>query len=371
MRILLVCEAFRALGGLREAVDSLAREYLALGHDVAVASVRAPYREDRKIRANVECFPIDVPRWKPVTWRHPERFFRRVDPVELKKVLHAWRPDVVNVHGGVWERFPTMIHACRAERIPIVVSFQSASYAGTWGEKALASLRFAGGLTAVSQAAKDYLQALAPVLQTAVVIPNGADFEVLQEAAPLSRSRPYIFCAARLFLEEKAVDLVVQALALIAQDHPAIDLLIAGDGPDRAKLETMVAEMGLSDRVEMLGFKSQQELASLYKGARLFVMPSRFREGLPLVFLEAMAAGVPAIGSAIGGVPEVILDGQNGLVLRDNTAEELAVAMRQLLKDQTLRERMSHMAQERARQFTWPMIAARYLEVYTKAGAKR
>ncbi|HVN88249.1 MAG TPA: glycosyltransferase family 4 protein [Candidatus Binataceae bacterium] len=367
MRILLICEAFRALGGLREAVDSLAREYLARGHSVAVASVRAPYREDREIRSNVECFPIDVPRWKPVTWRHPERFFRRVEATELKKVLREWRPEVVNVHGGVWERFPTIIEACRSEQIPVVVSFQSASYSGTWGAKALASLRVASGLTAVSQAAKDYMQTLSPAMASAAVIPNGADFHVLSEAHPLKRNRPYLFCAARLFLEEKAVDLLIQALGLIAQDHPEIDLLIAGDGPDRGTLERMIGKLGLSNRVEMLGFKSQAELGSLYKGAQIFVMPSRFREGLPLVFLEAMAAGVPTVGSAIGGVPEAIRDGGNGLLLRENTSEELAGVLRRLLDDQSLRERMSLKALDLAQQFTWPVIAASYLETYSRA----
>ena len=371
MRILLICEAFRALGGLREAVDSLAREYLQRGHQVAVASVYAPYKEDRVIRANVECFPIRVPRWKPITWRHPERFFRRPDPSELVRVIQDWKPDVVNVHGGVWEKFPTIIGACRSSNVPVVISFQSASYAGTWGIKALGALRQCAALTAVSQAAKEYMMHLAPAVRGAEVIPNGADFQLLRDASPLRRLRPYLFCAARLFLEEKAVDLVVQGFGLIAQRYPALDLVIAGDGPDRSVIERLAANLGLTDRVELIGFKSQLELAGLYKGALLFVMPSRFREGLPLVFLEAMAAGVPSIGSSIGGVPEVVLEGVTGLLLHENSPKEVADRIRTLLDDTALRERMSQAALERASHYAWPAIAARYLAVYAETTARK
>ncbi len=371
MRILLVCEAFQALGGLREAVDSLACEFLRASHSVAVASVYAPYRNDRIVRAKVDCFPIKLPRWKPVTWRHPERFFRRPNPAELKSVISDWRADVVNLHGGVWERFPMVIAACRAAGASAVITFQSASYAGTWGVQALGSLKDAAALTAVSEGAKGYLQDLSPPMRTARVIPNGVDCELLRAATPFHRARPYIFCAARLYLQEKAVDVLVRGFSLIAREHPEVDLLIAGDGPDRPVIERLAAECGLGGRVELLGFKSQEELSSLYKGALLFAMPSRFREGLPLVFLEAMAAGLPSIGTRIGGVPEVVLEGRTGLLIEENVPEELARHLRTLLDSADTRERMSRSALEVAIQYDWPGIAARYLEVYAKAAPGR
>src|SRR5713101_5644617 len=133
MRILLVCEAFRAFGGVREVVDSLAVEFLRAGHQVAVASTLAPYREDRPVRADVECFPIAVPRWKPLNWRHPERFFKRTDVSALTRLIREWRAEIVNPHGGVWERFPSFIQAGQAAHAPVIISLHGVTYRGTSG----------------------------------------------------------------------------------------------------------------------------------------------------------------------------------------------------------------------------------------------
>jgi glycosyltransferase involved in cell wall biosynthesis len=367
MRILLVCEAFRAFGGVREVVDSLACEFLRMGHHVAVASTNAPYRDERPVRAQVECFAIDVPRWKPLTWRHPERLFKRPDLSALISLIRTWRPDVVNVHGGVWERFPSFIAAGRAGKIPVIISLHGVTFRGAAGSQALAALRNAAAITAISDSVKYHFAAIAAAARDAVVIRNGVDLEAALAARPCERARSYILCVARLYLAEKAIDTLIEAFAELAEAYPQIDLLIAGDGPDRAVVEERIKRSHLEDRVELLGMRSLQTLWGLYKGAMLFVMPSRAEEGLGLVFLEAMAAGLPAIGTRIGGVPEVVIEGQTGLLIEENSSALLAQRMRTLLDDDGLRARMSGAALDSAKQFGWDRAASRYLEVYRRA----
>jgi glycosyltransferase involved in cell wall biosynthesis len=355
MRILLVCEAFRAFGGVREVVDSLAGEFLRTGYQVAVASTNAPYRADRKVRAQLECFPIEVPRWKPLTWRHPERLFRRPDVSALVSLIRTWRADVVNVHGGVWERFPSFIAAARTAHTPIIVSLHGVTYRGAAGVEAI---------TAISEAVKRHFAAIEPSARAAHVIHNGVDHETARAAPRFERRRSYIFCVARFYLVEKAIDTLIEAFAAIAETYPQIDLLIAGDGPDRPVVEGLIERLKLGGRVDLLGLKPLEALWGLYKGALFFVMPSRAAEGLGMVFLEAMAAGLPAIGTRIGGVPELVIDGQTGFLIQENSPHILADRMRSLLDDAALRGRMSLAALELAAQHGWREVAASYLNVY-------
>ena len=100
-----------------------------------------------------------------------------------------------------------------------------------------------------------------------------------------------------------SVDVVIEAFRLLAAEFPEIDLLIAGDGPQRGELEVMIAASQLQSRIHLLSSLAHSELWSLYKGALMFIMLSRMAEGLPLVFFEAMACSIPMIGTRNGGTP--------------------------------------------------------------------
>jgi glycosyltransferase involved in cell wall biosynthesis len=169
-------------------------------------------------------------------------------------------------------------------------------------------------------------------------------------------------------LQHRAIDVLVESFAMVAREHPNVDLLIAGDGPDREQIAAMIAEAGVSDRVEMLGTRPRSELWSLYKGALLFAMPSRLPEGLRLVFLESMACSRPVIATRSGGTPEIVIDGHNGILVDENRATSFATALRRLLADENLRLSMGQhgnaMVQER---FSWKAAALRYLDAYNSA----
>jgi glycosyltransferase involved in cell wall biosynthesis len=115
---------------------------------------------------------------------------------------------------------------------------------------------------------------------------------------------------------------------------------IAGDGPDRKELEERAATLKISERVNFLGYQSQQQVGELLKRADVFVMAS-FAEGLPVVLMEAMAAGVPVVATHIAGVPELVRDGYNGLLVSPGDVGAATTAIRRLLEDADIRNRFA------------------------------
>lgn len=372
MRILLICEAFRSLGGIQEVVDNLAVELEKAAQDVIIFSTPFAAGQERPIRFGGECRYLEIPSRRPVTLRHLERLWQPPVSSEVKRMageIIGVAPQVVSSHCWSWDRFPAVVTACRRAGIPLVHSLYDSWGEGKMGAAALRSLQGAAALTALSEATRRFFEPLLPAAQSARVIIGGVDLAAAETPGPCPHPRPYVFCAARLKLRHKAIDALIEAFAMLAQEHPGIDLLISGGGPDRAALEALAASAGIGGRVNFLGVVTRSELWSLYHHALFFAMPSRMPEGLGLVFLEAMAAGVPVIGTRSGGTPEIVDHGRTGLLVEDNTPAALAAAMRQMLNDSGERRGMG----ERARQwvasrYTWRQFAAQYLEVYSACG---
>jgi glycosyltransferase involved in cell wall biosynthesis len=134
---------------------------------------------------------------------------------------------------------------------------------------------------------------------------------------------------------QKAVDVLLEAFA----ESDAATLAIAGDGPERGALERRVAELGLDGRVRFLGSVPRETVLRLFRAADASVLPSAW-ENFPHTVVEALAVGCPVIATAVGGVPEVVRDGENGLLVVPNDAAGLAAAIRRFFSDAELRERL-------------------------------
>lgn len=135
-------------------------------------------------------------------------------------------------------------------------------------------------------------------------------------------THPYILFFGRLS-KEKGVDVLIEAFERALPQLPEnIRLIIAGDGPERNVLET-----NAKDRVEFVGFKSGEELRSLVAAATFAVCPSVCRENMPYSVVEALAEGTPIIGSRIGGIPEVVIDYETGLLCEPGDIDGLAAAI--------------------------------------------
>ncbi|HZP44900.1 MAG TPA: glycosyltransferase family 4 protein [Candidatus Binataceae bacterium] len=366
MRIALILEDFGAIGGIQEVVDNLAVEFARAGHTTTIISTpHVTAGCAREPRSTAERFLVELPGQKALTLRHPERLWRQPRVPALAEYLARWRPAIVNSHVWTWDKLLTVAREVRRSGIPFVQTLHDSWGRGTLGNKALTMLGNADALTAVSAATREFFCRQSPAARSTVVIRNGVDLEAAGAAAPASFARPYIFCTAQLNLRFKAVDILIDGFALLAQRLGDVDLVLAGDGVDRARLEQQAERRGIGQRVRFCGVVPRDRLWQLYKGARVFAMPSREPEGLGMVFLEALACGTPAIGTGSGGTPEVIADGVTGFLLRRNDPEELAARLEQLLTDAELRARMGRAGQETvARAFGWRAIAAQYLRVY-------
>src|SRR5213083_1575653 len=180
-----------------------------------------------------------------------------------------------------------------------------------------------------------YVSALAAAAPLVLSL-EGVEPGLFADGRAHPHARPYVAAVGRL-VPQKGFDVLLEAFARL--DAPEVDLLIAGDGPERRRLEALRARLGLAARVHLLGAVDRAAVASLYRGARLVVCPSRW-EGLPLVCLGAMASGRAVVASRVDGIPDAVGDGETGLLVPPEDPVALAGALRALLEDGPRRERL-------------------------------
>jgi glycosyltransferase involved in cell wall biosynthesis len=133
-----------------------------------------------------------------------------------------------------------------------------------------------------------------------------------------------------------------------------IELVIAGDGPEFRAVEEWILEHNLSDRVMLAGYLRGRDKAQALVDADVFVFPSFYGEGCPVSLLEAMAAGLAVITTAVGGIPDIFVDGVNGIILRSGDRISIANAMQQLIMD----ERLLNQIRARNKQQAWERYEA-------------
>jgi glycosyltransferase involved in cell wall biosynthesis len=175
-------------------------------------------------------------------------------------------------------------------------------------------------------------------------------------------------------VERKGVTHLVEAVGRLAPDLRA-RLSVIGDGPERVSLEAQIARDGLGDRVTLRGRVSEVELRDAYAAADVFVLPSILdargdTEGLGVVLLEAMSYGVPVIGSDLGGISDIVRDGETGLLVPPADPAALAAALERLTRDPALAARLGEAGRKHvATAFGWPAIMAQWEECYAAAAA--
>lgn len=145
-------------------------------------------------------------------------------------------------------------------------------------------------------------------------------------------------------IEQKGVCYGLRAFARVASGYPQAHLLVAGEGPLRTALENESAALGLQKRVHFLGWRG--DIPALMAALDIFLMPSLW-EGFGLVLLEAMAQAVPVIASRVSAIPEVVVDGETGLLVPARDVDALAAALENLLADKPLRQYMGLQGQDR------------------------
>ena len=168
-------------------------------------------------------------------------------------------------------------------------------------------------------------------------------------------------------LPGKGLNILATAVSRLASTN--WKLLVVGDGPERASFEQQLRDLRLTDRVEIIGAIDYDEVPSIFQKIDVLVMPTqttrRIREQFGRVIVEAMASGVPVIGSTSGAIPEVI--GDAGLVVPEGDAVALAEALDRLLSDPALRRKLAGAGRERVElNYSWRRVAEKTYEFYQR-----
>lgn len=290
---------------------------------------------------------------------------------EIIRALRAHETQVVHVH-AVSSNAYYAVRAAEALGLPLVVTLhgeltmdadqayqRSATRRRMW-RHVLAAADVVTGVSrqVVDEAVAEFGDWLSPKTS---VIRNGIDIAAIRAAVPGNRSRPYILGLGRL-VPQKGFDVLIDAFRLVQTEFPEIDLVIAGEGPEHARLVHHAA----GSRTEFVGGVPAGRAFSLFRGASAFVLPSR-HEPQGIVLLEAMAAGVPVVAADVGGVPEVIHHGSNGLLVPGENPAALADALRKLLEDRDGSGRLSARASRDVESYSLRNVVDQYEDCYALA----
>jgi glycosyltransferase involved in cell wall biosynthesis len=232
---------------------------------------------------------------------------------------------------------------------------------------ALPVFRRAARVTTVSKFLADDIQRMLPALEARVqVAPMPVDVSGFLDGARTAKVDPPRVLYAGNLVPSKGVDILLKAVAELAGRGVACELKILGEGPARPALESLSREIGIASRITWAPFVPQARMAAEYGASTVTVLPSRGRaEGLGLTLVEALLAGSAVVGTAAGGIPEVVVHEQTGLVARDGDPSDLARQIQRLLTDAPLRERLTQEGKERALRTYAPQASIeRFLEIY-------
>nr|MBA2383258.1 glycosyltransferase [Actinomycetota bacterium] len=164
---------------------------------------------------------------------------------------------------------------------------------------------------------------------------------------------------------QKGYDVAVQAFASVRARHPEAVLVVLGEGPERARLEELARELGLGDSFRLPGRAG--DVTAWLRRADLLVHPARW-EGFGLVLLEATLASLPVVATSVSAIPEIVVDGQTGLLVPPEDPTALAAALERLLDDRTLAARLGAAGEARARtEFSVERMTRATLDVYRRA----
>ena len=326
MKVLILSTSM-GLGGADQQILILARAMRSRGHDVRIVALLplGPMAAD----AQADGIPVET-----LNLRRRADDLRSV--LRLARTIRAWRPDVVHSH---------MVHANLLARllrslapVPALVSTIHSMYEGGWLRMLGYRLtnRLADRVTIISHlAAERYVSLGAVSKERLQILPNAVDterFRPLPESRQVIRNElglgdEFVWLAIGRFHPSKDYPTMLRGFARLLQSRGGSRLLIVGQGKLKAEVESLLKSEGLEDKVRLLGVR--RDVPEVMSASDGYVLSSAW-EGMPVVLLEAAAAGLPVVSTRVGGVPEVVEDGKTGILVPPGNPAALAGAMEQV-----------------------------------------
>jgi colanic acid/amylovoran biosynthesis glycosyltransferase len=266
------------------------------------------------------------------------------DHGEFRSVLRAFQPELLHAH---FATEPTAAARELAAEFGLPFTFTAHGYdlhrkpPADFGERAAA----AAAVITVCQANAQHLTQVFGVPAGHIrVIPCGVDLERFRPQGSAA-DRPRIVCVARL-VPVKNLELLLHACHELQRRGVRFRCVIVGEGPRREQLEATRTRLGLEGVVELVGAAEQAEVLSWWRRAAVAVLTSE-REGMPVSLIEAAACGLPAVATAVGGIPELVEDGVTGRLVPPGDPLAFAGALEELLRDPSLAARLGRAARQR------------------------
>jgi len=363
--------------GAQKAMLELARGLVGTGYQVTVVTMydKADYVPFFQNRYGLTIVDLGMKRpGQPL----PGRVLSLVwGLLHLYRLLRSWRPHILQT----FSHYSNLVGPVVAwlAGTPIRVSSQRMSLRGAprwllWLDRAVANSFLVAKMISVSEATRRFCIERGIRPTKIVTIPNGIDpipydgsglssgrARSLRRELGLTELQPVVITVARLH-RQKGHCFLIEAVPRVLNTFPDARFLFVGEGELRAELEAKVVQARLDSAIRFLGVR--RDIPQLLAISDIFVLPSLW-EGLPNVALEAMAAGVPVVATRVDGTPEVVVDGQTGLLVPPADAAALAEAVCRLLGDEALCRSMAAAAQARVRDvFSQERTLAAYTALY-------
>ncbi len=339
-------------GGMANQCEQLVRLLRADGADVELVRNNAPYRptllgQVPVLRAGVRLLPYLLNLWRAAG---------------RAEVLH-----VLANSGWAWHLFAApalLIGLLRGT--PVIINYRGG----------LAEQFFAGAPSHVlSLMRRAALRVTPSAFLRRVFAQHGLEADVIPNIVDLERFAPRQerdFGAAPQVVVARNLEPIyglstaLQALAILRQQYPGASLTVAGSGPQKAELVALAAALGLSDAVHFPGRVDHAEMPALYARADVALNPSTV-DNMPNSVLEAFASGLPLVSTDVGGVPDIVSDGVNGLLVPVGDAPAMAAALLRLLGDRDLARRLADAGVKQVQAYAWPQVRGQWLAAYRRA----
>lgn len=383
MRIILVPAYYLPkVGGVEIATANLAKELVSNGHQVSIVTTRYSLKLPRIQPINgitVFRLPFFFPHTLINTgflsilklvlkWSLLPVFFSMV-LIELIFIFQSKKPHIVNLHYiGANAFYILMLR--KLIHFPLVVAIHGADIQRDAHKSGLAqwlikkTLCEADKILVNSKSLLFEAEKLVPyITKKSIVVGNGVNLDEFVSSVKYKHPKSYILSVGR-FVRKKGLDVLIQAFAAVVEVCPKLDLIIAGDGEELTRCKSLALQLGIDHKTFFVGTVDRKKVIELLIGCEIFVLPSR-KEPFGIVILEAMAAGKPVIATNVGGVAEIVKHLESGFLVESESPAALAQAINLLLKDKTLRKRISHRGYRFVRNhFSWKKITEKYIKAY-------
>ena len=307
------------------------------GHAVAVLSQDPCERALLPGAANVFMLP------------HRGSFGFFTNALRVREVLTQWKPDIVNAHYA--SGYGTTAALCGVR--PVLLSVWGSDVYDFPYQSALkgrllrGNLRRATAIASTSHAMARQVQRLVPSIREIAITPFGVDLTRFRPDRAERHGAPLTIGIVKTLASKYGVDLLLRAFAGLLADAEvkalptACRLLVVGDGPQRAALEGLADELGIAAQTEFAGAVAHADVPAWLNRFDFYAAPSRLdSESFGVAVIEASACALPVVVSDVGGLPEVVRDGETGLIVPRDDAAALQAALKRLVLDADLRERL-------------------------------